>query len=113
MASLLRLLTAVVAADLPFDGDEIDDLKLAVQELFAVSIGSLHDGELLDLTFVAHPRQFSVEGRAQHHLQAADLGLDPVAKAVLAVAVDRFDLLPAPDVVFRLEKSPAVFGLAR
>jgi hypothetical protein len=90
-ASVVRLIAASLGADAGFSVDEIDDLRLALSEVFAalvdgdadthsrVTIGFDTAGPGLVVTFVTeHPR--------------AEAVLDELAASIIAVAVDEFHL---------------------
>jgi serine/threonine-protein kinase RsbW len=87
-AATIRLLVASLGADVGFSIDEIDDLKLAVSEVFTQMVeADDHDG-----TRRAHLRLTIGESSLGMHLSAgADappLALDPLSTAILSSVVD-------------------------
>jgi anti-sigma regulatory factor (Ser/Thr protein kinase) len=99
-----RMTTSAVAARLGFDVEEIEDLRVAVDELASVVIEAGDGGEL-SLTFSELGGRFVVEGRAPI---ASDPRLDDLTQQILAVVVDEFDLSSSGGVaVFHASKLPA------
>jgi hypothetical protein len=85
---IVRLTTAAVAARLGFDVEEIEDLRVAVDELVSVVIEA-GDGEEITLTFSNTGDTFVVEGSAP---VGSDPQLDVLTKQILGVVVDEFDV---------------------
>ena len=87
-AGTLRVLVATLGADAGFNVDEIDDLKLAVSEVFTLLVD---DAEAVGATR-AHARivatDNSVEVCLHHGQQNEHLELDALAATILASVVD-------------------------
>ena len=87
-AATIRLLVASLGADVGFSIDEIDDLKLAVSEVFTQMVEA--DGE--DDSRRAHLRLTIGGSSLGVHLSAgadaAPLELDPLSTAILSSVVD-------------------------
>jgi len=99
-----RMTASAVAARLGFDVEEIEDIRVAVDELVSVVIEA-GDGRELDLTFSELAGRFAVEGRAPVTSQPQ---LDDLTRQILSVVVDDFDLSAANGVAeFRASKRPA------
>jgi serine/threonine-protein kinase RsbW len=100
---LARLTASSLAADLDFGTDELDDLKVAVDELCAVL---LHEADgPLDLSFETNGRRIVVQGSCA---TASDTPpeLHPFASELLSIVADSFSLeLEAGRCRFELERS--------
>jgi hypothetical protein len=102
---LARLNAAGLAADLSFSVDEIEDLRIAVDELFFL-VTDRSVGPSVELGYTVIDGGLVVEGRAPG---GSDDDEDPVAdelvREILAVAVDEwsFEVLPG-ERTFRLVK---------
>lgn len=83
-----RLTASSLAADLDFDMDQIDEIKVAVDELGAALLGSAGEGEL-ELVFDTADDELSVRGRRRAH---GDVELDPIAVELLEIVTDAYDL---------------------
>jgi len=99
-----RMTASAVAARLGFDVEEIEDLRVAVDELASVVIEA-GDGADLDVTFSELGGSFVIEGRAP---VATDPSLDELTEQILRVVVDEFELNATDGVAhFRAAKRPA------
>jgi len=99
-----RMTASAVAARLGFDIEEIEDLRVAVDEL-ASAVIEAGDGRELDITFSELGGRFVVEGRAA---VVAEPQLDDLTRQILSVVVDEFDLATTDGVAeFRASKRPA------
>ena len=102
---LARLTAASLAADLDWTVDDIDDLRVAVDELTAALIAGAADG-LLELEFTHHGDGLVIEGSC-----AADgpIGrVDTLALELLALTTDTFSIDGADGHRrFRIEKAPS------
>ncbi len=101
-----RVAVAAVAAALPFTLDDIEDLRIAVDELGARAIEDLEPDATLELSISASDDGVTVAGRVPG---AGPLPpLHPVAADLLAMA--RIDLDPevAGDRAFRFTKRASV-----
>ena len=98
---VVRLTAAAVAVRLGFDVEEIEDLRVAVDEL-ASSVIEAGDGGELSLSFSNLGDPFVIEGRA-----AVDTapGLDELTRQILGAVVDDFAISSADGVAqFRASK---------
>ena len=82
---IVRLNVAAVAGGLDFDVDEVDDLKLAVEELSAWLLGLPLTGDRLDIEIDQHGAEVRVEGRRTGEADEVSLGdyLPVILEAVL------------------------------
>jgi serine/threonine-protein kinase RsbW len=100
---VVRLTAAAVAARVGFDVEEIEDLRVAVDELASVVIEAGNDAEItfmfsnLDDTFV-------IEGSAA---VVNDVSVDDLSRQILSVVVDSFEI-DAVDGVARFRASKRV-----
>ena len=85
---VVRLTAAAVAARLGFDVEEIEDLRVAVDELTSVVIEAGRDREVT-ITFSNLGDTFVLEGSAPVVEQP---NLDDLTKQILVVVVDTFEL---------------------
>ena len=94
-ASTLRVIAASLGADLGFTLDEIDDLRLALNEVFtSIADG---DGERVSVAFHPAADRVTVEVTAE---PPRAIELDELAMTILASVVD----------AFRLDDQRAVFS---
>lgn len=99
---LLRLNVAGFAAS-SFGVDEVEDLKIAVEELAALLL-RCEGGDRIDLRLTIDGRGFSATGRRRVSADAA-LELDDFLPTVLDAVVDGFDVArDGQDAVFQFEK---------
>lgn len=84
----LRILVSSLGADVGLDVDEIDDVRLAATEVFAVAA----DGPAERFTAVVRP----TPGALGIRMTALDapLELDPLATTILSTVVDELDVAP-------------------
>lgn len=104
LAAVVRMTTVVLASGVGFDVDEIDDLKLAVDELLTIAISRLRLEDVIELRFQCAPGHIEIDARTDATEIGPTKDPDPVASAILAVTVDWIDLEPAPPLLFRLRK---------
>jgi serine/threonine-protein kinase RsbW len=104
---VVRLTAAAVAARLGFDVEEIEDLRVAVDELASVVIEA-GDGAELSLSFSNLGDRFVVEGRAA---VVTEPGLDELTRQILGAVVDDFDISATDGVAqFRASKRSTAAG---
>lgn len=103
MLRLARVTAASMAAELPYTVQEIEDLRVAVDELAAAIIdGCEADGQLL-LTFEVAEQSLTVRGRVEGAGTVPEL--HPVAVDLLAMLADDHELTTdGDDRVFRFTK---------
>lgn len=106
---MARLTASGYATDMGFTIDEIEELRLAVDEACAVLIEHAPEDAQLTITYRRQDGLLTIDARCTTHA-ALPLELDPVARAVLHTTVDAFELLPGADgtTAFRLRKRGAV-----
>jgi serine/threonine-protein kinase RsbW len=85
---VVRLTAAAVAARLGFDVDEIEDVRVAVDELASVVIEA-GSGAEITFTFSNLGDTFVVDGSAPVSRQPA---LDDLSRQILSVVVDDFEI---------------------
>jgi serine/threonine-protein kinase RsbW len=101
---LARLTASGFATDLGFSIDEIEDLRLAVDEACAVLIAHASPIDRLHLAYCNLDGVLCIEGRCTNGT-GGDVVLDPVARAVLVAAVDAYELHESGgNLVFVLKK---------
>jgi hypothetical protein len=84
---LARLAAAGVATEAGFDVDGVEDLRVAVNELFALLVDDHEDpAGLVELTFGVDGDMVSVDG--QRNLDAPAPAVDDLALEILRVVVD-------------------------
>lgn len=104
---VVRLTAAAVAARLGFDVEEIEDLRVAVDEL-ASAVIEAGDGAELTLAFSNLGGTFVVEGTA---VATTDPGLDDLTRLILGAVVDDFTLSSSGGVArFRATKRSITAG---
>ena len=102
-----RLTASAVAARLGFDVEEIEDLRVAVDELASLVVEAGNGAEL-SLTFSNLADTFVVEGSGA---TTRDLGLDDLTRQILSAVVDEFELTAEGGVArFRATKKAAAAG---
>lgn len=105
---LARLTASALAIDLDFGTDEIDDLKIGVDELCAV----LLDGATgpLELSFEVTDGSIVISGRCEGDA-SEPVDLHPIAQELLSMVVDEFTLRSTAGVrtfdLRRAARSPA------
>jgi len=98
---IVRLTAAAVAARLSFDVEEIEDLRVAVDELVSTVIEA-GDGAEVNITFTSLDGAFVAEGDSQ---VAREPAIDDLTRQILSVVVDAFELTATDGVArFRATK---------
>jgi hypothetical protein len=98
---VVRLTAAAVAARLAFDVEEIEDVRVAVDELVSTVIEA-GGGAEVRITFSSLDESFVVEGDAQVVREPA---IDDLTRQILSVVVDTFEVTTSDDVArFRATK---------
>jgi anti-sigma regulatory factor (Ser/Thr protein kinase) len=101
-----RLVASGLASTAGFDVDDVDDMRIAVDELCAL-LFELGSGGVVNITFTSRPGHLEVLGQTA----ASDDPVDPtrfgLSVQILNAACDEFSWAVADGVVLvRLEKSP-------
>lgn len=85
---LIRLTASSLANRLGFDLDEIDDLRVAVDELASTLVDAGGDG-LLEVSFHVGPDAIEIEGRTTSRTLPV---LDELTVQILAAVVDNYEV---------------------
>lgn len=100
---IIRLTTAGAAAEAGLNTEEIEDIKIAVDELCSLTMDITGDDDVLDLRFSADGTGLTIETTVPHC--DAGLEVDELARAILDATVDQLDLEdPSLGCGFRLTK---------
>jgi len=103
---LARVTAAAIAADLDFSVQDIDDVRVAVDELSALLIEDAGPGSELEICFDVSQPRLSGEGRVTGG-STAEPKLHPVAAELLALVVDHYEVSVDRDGrMFRFWKQP-------
>jgi serine/threonine-protein kinase RsbW len=87
---IVRLTVSGVASRLGFDVDEIENLRIAVDELASVVVDESVDGTL-DISFVANGADLQIEGRAPM-APGAHLTVDELSAQILNAVCDKYEV---------------------
>ena len=95
-ASTARAVVAALAADAGFSIDDIEDLRLGVDEAISVVCDRADDDTRLHLSFAGGARQVTatvalVAAETRRPIDG-DVTLDPLAERILGAVVDSFEL---------------------
>ena len=90
MLRFARVSAATMAVDLSFSLEEIDDLRVAVDELAAAAIEGLDDSAMLKLRFEIVGRDLVVEGQVEG--AGFPPALHPVAQELMDMLADGYEL---------------------
>jgi anti-sigma regulatory factor (Ser/Thr protein kinase) len=85
-AATVRLITASLAADADFGLDDLDDLRLAVNEVFTCAVGDGVDGVTVVVCFYVGKSTFDV--RISVDGNTTRIELDDLASSIIRSAVD-------------------------
>lgn len=85
---IIRLAAAGAAAEAGLDTEEIDDVKIAVDELCSVAIAGVGESETLLLEFSAVDDGIVVEARLP---PGTEIELDEMGSAIVAATVDELE----------------------
>jgi serine/threonine-protein kinase RsbW len=85
---IARLTASGVASRLGFDVDEIEDLRVAVDELSSILVES-SDGSDLELVFTSRKDGIEMEGQVRFD-QVGELAIEDLTKQILAAVVDEY-----------------------
>lgn len=92
---LARVAAAILATDLGFSIDEIDDLRIGAHELIATLVEWSNDGKRpsggrVELTYIISERGVELHGVVDAARNPA--AIDEITEHVLAAVTDRFEL---------------------
>ena len=102
-----RVTAAAIAADLDFSVQDIDDVRVAVDELSALLIEDAKEGAELEICFALGGGGLDVDGRVTGG-SSEEASLHPVAAELLALVVDRYEVAVdrSRGRTFRFRKQP-------
>ena len=104
-----RVAAASLAAELPFTLQDIEDLRIAIDELAALAIDGCEPEAILSLTMQLSNREVEVEGRVAGVGPMPDL--HPVAADLLELVVPGYESgTDGGDRVFRFTKAAQVLA---
>lgn len=103
---LARVTASGLASRLGFTYDEVEDLRLAIDELCFVLIGSRGREGTVDLRYSVGPEALEVEGVGRFDDDETDPMLAAFSKQILAALVDDY-------AVYRTEDGRACFRLLK
>jgi hypothetical protein len=87
---IIRLTGSGVASRLGFDVEEIENLRVAIDELASMAIEA-SDGGMLDITFRSGENELRIEGRAPAP-SGAEVGIDALTGQILKAVIDDYEL---------------------
>jgi serine/threonine-protein kinase RsbW len=100
---LVRLAAADCGARADLSIEEVDDLRIAVDELSYVLIGEDPAGEVLTLRYVASPGAVEIEGSCAAH--GEPVVVSELSRAIISAVVDEHEIIDDGDTRrFRLLK---------
>ena len=91
-AASVRTLAASLGADAGFSIDELDDVRLALSEVFSALADDAGDADRARIAFTLDAGALRVEVRADRN--ATDIELDELAMGILHSVTDEFELRP-------------------
>jgi anti-sigma regulatory factor (Ser/Thr protein kinase) len=94
---LARVTASGLASRLGFGFDEIEDLRLAVDELCHAIIGASGRPGALSLRFVVESDELCVEGTGHFDPGGPPVGLSELSRQILTALVDTHDVHPDED----------------
>lgn len=98
--SAARLVAASLGAEAGLSVDDLEDLRLGVDELIATLIDASNDGAVVRLGFSVEGRSVVVDGVL--HGDAAPVSADEMTRRIAAAVSDHYELGPTS---FRLQKT--------
>jgi serine/threonine-protein kinase RsbW len=87
---IVRLTGSGVASRLGFDIEEIEDLRVALDELASIAIEAADAGEL-EITFFTTDTELRITGRARI-ADGVDVGVEPLTAQILKAVIDDYEL---------------------
>jgi serine/threonine-protein kinase RsbW len=88
---IVRLTASGVASRLGFDVEDIEDLRVAVDELASIVVDDSTAGDLLEVVFSVAGATLRIEGRVPTHSEAGPI-LDELTSQILAAVVDGYEV---------------------
>jgi serine/threonine-protein kinase RsbW len=90
---IVRLTGSGVASRLGFDIEEIENLRVALDELASMAIDVAASGEL-EVTFYTTPTELRINGRAPI-TEGTDVGVETLTAQILKAVIDDYELKTA------------------
>src|SRR5215471_5638409 len=87
---IIRLTGSGVASRLGFDVEEIENLRVAIDELASMAIEAA-EGGALDITFTTGEDDLRIEGRAKAKA-STEVGIDALTGQILKAVIDDYEL---------------------
>jgi serine/threonine-protein kinase RsbW len=84
-----RLVASGLASAAGFDVDDVDDMRIAVDELCAV-LFELGDGDVVGITFATRPAEIAVAGQTRANGDPVDASRFALSAQILNAACDEF-----------------------
>jgi hypothetical protein len=94
---LARVTAAGLAGRLGFNYDEVEDLRLAIDELCFGLMGPSPRPGIVELRYVLDEDTLVVEGHGRFADHVASVGLTELSKVILSALVDEHSLGAGPD----------------
>jgi len=103
LAATLRVVAASLGADVGLTVDEIDDLRLALNEVFTSAADETGADQRVSITFVVGDDRLDV---AMHRVDGGEISLDDLASTILRSVVELTDS-DGPQITFRKRATEA------
>lgn len=94
---MARVTAAGLAGRLGFSYDEIEDLRLAIDELCFGLTGPTGRHGTVELVYSIEPGSLRVEGQGRFLEDIIPIGLTDLSRVILSALVDEHDLVSGPD----------------
>jgi serine/threonine-protein kinase RsbW len=94
---IVRLTGSGIANRLGFDIEEVENLRVALDELASMAIEASTGGEL-EITFFTTPTELRIIGRAPI-AEGTDVGVDPLTAQILKAVIDDYEMKTADGAV--------------
>ncbi len=88
--AVTRVAAASLAVELDFDVDQIEELRIGVNELVSLLVERSAAGSSLELVYTIQPDGLEVSGRLQDEIAVLDQEIDELALQILNVVVDSY-----------------------
>jgi serine/threonine-protein kinase RsbW len=88
---IVRLTASGIASRLGFDVDEIEDLRVAIDELASMVVERSAAGDL-ELAFTTADHQLTIEGRAPASGPNVDTSIEELTTQILNAVSDKYEL---------------------
>jgi serine/threonine-protein kinase RsbW len=88
---IVRLTASGIASRLGFDIDEVENLRVAIDELASMVVERAAPGEL-ELSFTTVDNQLAIEGRAPARTGTIETGVEELTAQILNAVIDKYEL---------------------